>query len=187
MQTAMKCGKCSRSYEEMPPLTVGGKSWRARCSCPTTPITVIPITLDRGSTGGKIPTASATTMSQHASVINTKQTVASGITPCWPLVLKDIKAGLIPTPHPHLASDSAVRDAEGARKYGVHLRTQNGRNFLIDAYQEAADLTVYLRGALEELVEDKSPDTAYIAAIRRLYTTALQQYNELAWLVYGPA
>ena len=36
------------------------------------------------------------------------------------------------------------------RKYGTPLLTNNGRNALIDAYQEALDLVMYLRQRIEE-------------------------------------
>lgn len=35
-------------------------------------------------------------------------------------------------------------------KYGTYLQSHNGRNALIDAYQEALDLCMYLRQAIEE-------------------------------------
>lgn len=52
----------------------------------------------------------------------------------WDLVLADMKA----------------RDAEGRRKYGTPLQPFNGRDPLVDAYQEALDLVVYLRQAIYE-------------------------------------
>lgn len=52
----------------------------------------------------------------------------------WPLVLEDMK--------------DKVR--LGARKYGTVLKTDNGRDALLDAYQEAIDLVFYLRQAIEE-------------------------------------
>lgn len=52
----------------------------------------------------------------------------------WALVIKDM----------------ADRDAFGYAKYGTRLQPGNGRDFLIDAYQEALDLVVYLRGAIYE-------------------------------------
>ncbi len=52
----------------------------------------------------------------------------------WPLVIADMQA----------------RDAEGRRKYGTPLQPFNGRAALVDAYQEALDLVVYLRQAIEE-------------------------------------
>lgn len=53
----------------------------------------------------------------------------------WDLVLTDIRE----------------RDAIGQSKYGVRLTPFNGRNSLKDAYQEALDLTVYLRAAVYEI------------------------------------
>jgi len=47
-------------------------------------------------------------------------------------------------------SDMRARDAEGRRKYGTPLQPFNGRDALVDAYQEALDLVVYLRQAIEE-------------------------------------
>ena len=52
----------------------------------------------------------------------------------WDLVLKDIKD----------------RDDYGLKKYGTRLRPFNGRDALIDAYQEVLDLVVYLRQLIYE-------------------------------------
>lgn len=46
--------------------------------------------------------------------------------------------------------DIEERKALGIRKYGTPLQANNGRNMLQDAYEEALDLCIYLRGALEE-------------------------------------
>jgi hypothetical protein len=46
--------------------------------------------------------------------------------------------------------DIRERDAMGTRKYGQRLTAGDGRDSLIDAYQEALDLVVYLRKAIEE-------------------------------------
>lgn len=47
-------------------------------------------------------------------------------------------------------TDMRARDRFGKDKYGVRLQPNNGRDFLADAYQEALDLAVYLRGAIYE-------------------------------------
>lgn len=47
-------------------------------------------------------------------------------------------------------TDMRARDAEGRRKYGVPLQPHNGRDPLVDAYQEALDQAVYLRQAIYE-------------------------------------
>lgn len=66
----------------------------------------------------------------------------------WDLVIEDMRA----------------RDASGAAKYGTRLQAHNGRDALVDAYQEALDLAVYLRQALEER---RAPDIHEHAAVPR--------------------
>lgn len=46
--------------------------------------------------------------------------------------------------------DMDERNKDGIRKYGTPLQAGNGRDALVDAYQEALDLVVYLRQAIEE-------------------------------------
>lgn len=47
-------------------------------------------------------------------------------------------------------ADMKERDQIGLTKYGTRLQPFNGRDSLIDAYQEALDLVVYLRQAIYE-------------------------------------
>ena len=47
-------------------------------------------------------------------------------------------------------SDIERRARIGERKYGERLKSHNGRIALIDAYQEALDLAMYLRQMIEE-------------------------------------
>ena len=54
--------------------------------------------------------------------------------PVWELVLRDIEE----------------RDKAGAAKYGTRLQPHNGRRPLVDAYQDALDLVVYLRQEIYE-------------------------------------
>lgn len=46
--------------------------------------------------------------------------------------------------------DMNRRRQMGIDKYGTPLQAGNGRNSLVDAYQEALDLVVYLRQAIIE-------------------------------------
>lgn len=65
-----------------------------------------------------------------------------------------------PEPAPRPATGPAVwdlvvadfrgRDESGLRKYGQRLVPGDGRDSLVDAYQEALDLAVYLRKAIYE-------------------------------------
>lgn len=59
---------------------------------------------------------------------------ANQSTPIWELVIEDMIA----------------RDEFGRKKYGTPLQAGNGRDALLDAYQEALDLCVYLKQALVE-------------------------------------
>jgi hypothetical protein len=47
-------------------------------------------------------------------------------------------------------ADIETRKQLGIRKYGTALQSGNGRNMLLDAYEEVLDLAIYLRGALDE-------------------------------------
>ena len=47
-------------------------------------------------------------------------------------------------------ADIDERKRVGLERYGTLLQPFNGRDMLLDAYQEALDLAIYLRGAIEE-------------------------------------
>jgi hypothetical protein len=47
-------------------------------------------------------------------------------------------------------ADIEARRALGISRYGTPLQAGNGRDALRDAYEEALDLSVYLRQAIEE-------------------------------------
>ncbi len=47
-------------------------------------------------------------------------------------------------------ADLNTRAVAGYKKYSTYLMTYNGRDALVDAYQEALDLVMYLRQAIEE-------------------------------------
>lgn len=52
-------------------------------------------------------------------------------------------------------NDLTARSETGREKYGTRLKTHNGRNALIDAYQEALDLCMYLKQCLMEQGADE--------------------------------
>lgn len=54
--------------------------------------------------------------------------------PVWDMVIEDMRE----------------RDQVGRERYGTPLQIHNGRRALVDAYQEALDLVVYLRQEIEE-------------------------------------
>lgn len=62
-----------------------------------------------------------------------------------PIVRQDV-----PAIQDLVIADIEARKAVGIRKYGTVLQAHNGRDALMDAYQEALDLAMYLRQAIEE-------------------------------------
>lgn len=70
----------------------------------------------------------------------------------WDLVLADIKE----------------RDKNGKEKYGVRLQAFNGRNSVVDAYQEVLDLTVYFR----QLIEERETLLKFLKAVQ-----SMQQFS----------
>lgn len=87
--------------------------------------------------------------------------------PCYSILRKSAVVSVVdptaPQPPPvpngrvHVADlvveDIKKRKAQGLKKYGVALQPGNGRDALIDAYQEALDLCQYLRQRIEELAQ----------------------------------
>jgi hypothetical protein len=53
-----------------------------------------------------------------------------------------------------IIADLAARAEMGFKKYGCYLQTHNGRDALMDAYQENLDLVMYLGQALQECGSD---------------------------------
>jgi hypothetical protein len=51
---------------------------------------------------------------------------------------------------PLVLVDIQARVKMGEEKYGTKLQANNGRDVLMDAYQEAIDLVMYLRQAIAE-------------------------------------
>jgi hypothetical protein len=51
---------------------------------------------------------------------------------------------------PLVMADIQARVAKGTAEYGEPLTSHNGRDALVDAYEEALDLAMYLRQAIEE-------------------------------------
>lgn len=62
-----------------------------------------------------------------------------------------------PYVYQRVQEDLARRAEHGARKYGTALQPFNGRNALLDAYEEVLDLAVYLK---QRLMEDEHGDEA---------------------------
>ena len=60
-----------------------------------------------------------------------------------------------------LSKHIQMRAEMGREKYGTYLKTDNGRNPLVDAYQEALDQIGYLRQAIAEITTIADLDPCY--------------------------
>jgi len=65
----------------------------------------------------------------------------------WPLIFQNSDLAL----PEWLVADMKDRHAAGVAKYGTPLRVWNGRDAVVDAYQEALDLVVYVQQARSRL------------------------------------
>lgn len=72
--------------------------------------------------------------------------------------------------HDLVAADIDGRKAFGLAKYGTILQASNGRDHLVDAYQEALDLCCYLRAAIE--LRRTNPTQPYSATDPSTWTRA---------------
>lgn len=73
-------------------------------------------------------------------------------------------------------ADMRERDRMGEAKYGVRLQPGNGRNHLVDAYQECLDQAVYLRNEIERQewdALDAIADSAIMDAMERFIARAI--------------
>lgn len=89
----------------------------------------------------------------------------------WDLVVEDFESAYGKTPGAaEVVEDMRGRDRFGHDKYGVRIQPFNGRDNLIDAYQELLDSLVYFRSALYEQDDD---------VLMVLYQSTLQTCLEL--------
>lgn len=87
----------------------------------------------------------------------------------WDLVFHDLEVYSDPISLLVL-KDARERDEGGTKKYGTRLGCFDGRDSLIDPYQEALDVVVYLRKVLEEYKREHKG----IKDVRDLYFNATQ-------------
>lgn len=76
--------------------------------------------------------------------------------------------------HQQIQSDLTARAEHGHTKYGTYLETHNGRDALLDAYQEVLDLLMYLEQ--DNLEQER---TGYSTAMKRAFDCALLIRNAL--------
>lgn len=82
----------------------------------------------------------------------------------WDLIIQDVDRNAIPGSIAALvAVDMRTRDEVKARDHGQRLQAFNGRDALVDAYQEALDTAAYIR---QNMREGRGGSNVYDAIIR---------------------
>ncbi len=83
-----------------------------------------------------------------------------------------------------VVEDLRARDKFGVAKYGVRHTANNGRDHLVDAYQEALDQVAYLRAEMERhSVTLVSWDSPWSYTLWETYINALHQLVRLRGLI----
>ena len=93
--------------------------------------------------------------------------------PVWELVIEDADSALRPPKDAtdavalkaRFIADMKARDALGRARYGTPLQTNNGRDWLRDAYEESLDLLVYIRQGQEQEPQLPELELTYDAAM----------------------
>ena len=93
--------------------------------------------------------------------------------------------------HEQVIEDIKLRAEAGKQNYGTYLQVNNGRDSLLDAYEEAQDLALYLKQAILER-DAKANADAIALAVRALEACAWnvtnhpdgeqQQFQQCAYL-----
>ena len=112
--------------------------------------------------------------------------VANSSKPVWELVIADIKNAYDKQTKVLLSgemgkrladivvADMRDRDRVGRERYGTPLQAHNGRDALVDAYQECLDAVVYLRQAHEEMDRHAAHTEPVCGAYTMAVNTMLQ-------------
>jgi len=85
----------------------------------------------------------------------------------------------IEAPGTQVLVDMRARDRFGLAKYGVRIQPCNGRDNLVDAYQEMLDGAVYLRSALYEM--EAGADRALLQGMYEHSLGLLMRLRAVLW------
>lgn len=95
-------------------------------------------------------------MTTDVKMIDQSPPIATDRRPAWDIVIEHVMARRDEKAYGPTAvvdrvlSDMRERDAVGRQRYGVPLTSGNGRDSLVDAYQECQDAIVYFAAFLDE-------------------------------------
>lgn len=119
-------------------------------------------------------------------IVDQPDPVATGRRPTWEIVMSYVELRLPADMAALVLPDMRERDALGRERYGTPLTAHNGRDHLVDAYQEILDSAVYLANELAEHGAD--PETRLDLSIpvhlrRRLAVVQQLFVNQIRMLV----
>jgi hypothetical protein len=80
-------------------------------------------------------------------------------------------------------ADMRARDQHGRDTYGTPLQAFNGRDGLQDAYEEALDLAVYLRAAIEERRLKANQQAQQVRSVRALIADGGHVQTIFGWAI----
>jgi hypothetical protein len=146
----------------------------------------------------------ARTAAQHGVVVNQPPPIVTDLRPTWEVVIAHVEQLQRDGAHAYLCvdedvlplvlSDMRAHEALGRAVYGTPLTAGNGRDHLIDAYQELLDGCVYLMNELVvrhvpltgRLTEEKVPDwpeRSYQQDVRALCLLQIRSAIQLRALI----
>lgn len=125
----------------------------------------------------------------QSTLVDPEPTPKDGTGPAiWDLVISDLSRRWQRSQSPlrmsiwqRMILDSQARDEFGRQKYKKRLRCGDGRDSLVDGYQEILDLAVYLRKEIENRLERGSGDTK---ELRLVYDEVLNLWFKLRHILY---
>jgi hypothetical protein len=116
---------------------------------------------------------------------------ATGRRPAWDLVIEHVEGrrSALPTAVDRVIMDMRERDQIGRARYNTPLTSGNGRDHLIDCYQESLDMVAYLAAELDEhgispdgLIEVRAPRSAHLVRVQAIlwdHVRTIVQLREL--------
>lgn len=118
-----------------------------------------------------------------SSLVDAEPAPKDGTGPAiWDLVISDLSRRWQRSESPRrlaifalMIKDAQARDKFGLEKYGKRLRNGDGRDALVDGYQEVLDLAVYLR----KEIEGKPHDPKETDELQLMYDDTLRLWFKL--------
>lgn len=113
--------------------------------------------------------------------------------PSWDLVIEHVegrRSALSADVVDLVVTDMRARDVVGRQRYGVPLTSGNGRDHLIDAYEEALDFAAYITAELDEhgaspdgLIDVRAPLSSHLVRVQAMLWDHVRTIVQLRALI----